>query len=254
MAVDQERIEWHRQQEQRSKRSTFRTHGDAIERWVGVTVDTDRLDADELNELSALVNKVTHASEVRNDGLDVRTWDVGALDRKETKRWERLIEKGADMPKMFKKRREAEQIETLKTELFEHARLASRPKRVKWLEQGTIQVPAAVFDWLLDHETDFGLPELGFVIWILGVLDNKIELLGTHFDGDELVIADMQRGGVGGRDVDPEQIVMPRRMQILDNLAVANLLTVKKAGPTWRISRGPGLLAMDKDAAAAAVK
>jgi hypothetical protein len=250
MVVDQERyeqaVERQKQQQRHWARQSFRAQADEIQRWLGVKVDVGRLDADEVNELMQLVAIVTRVDAiVGQPALDIRAWNIGALDKKETKRFERLVEKAADAKGWFKQRRQEERVASLKSELFEHARLASRPQRVKYVTPGTVQIPGYVFgaDWMMGDNA-FGIAELGLLVWVLGVLDNKVETVGAHFDGDEIVI-EIDRFSLGGYTIDLNQLVLPRRRQILDELAETQLLTIKKAGNMWRISRGPALLAED---------
>jgi hypothetical protein len=231
----------------RAASASFRAVGDEIQRREGIKVDAGRLSTDEVNELRALVAKVTHVGEFEAQGFDVRAWNVAALDRKETKTFEKLIEKGADMKGVFKERRAQDELAVELKKVGEMFRRDSRPRRPKLAGPGVVQLPAFLFeDGWLGGDNGFGVADLGVLALVLGLIDGRAEWVpGARVEGDTLV-ANMEAGGLGGYIVDPDQILMPRRKQLLDWLCENKLLTIEKNGADWRISRGPVLLAEEK--------
>ena len=156
------------------------------------------------------------------------------------------------MKGMFKERREQTKLATAMREAGEIVRRESRPRRPKLEGPGVVQLPAWLFeDGWLGSVNGFGVGDLGILALILGAIENRVEWIpGSYVEGDTLV-TNMETG-LGNHIVDPDQILMPRRRQFLDYLAENELLTVEKHGTTWRIGRGPALLADEQAAVAKA--
>ena len=128
----------------------------------GLRVDFKRLDAPAQRELIELSRSAADGGGFNVDRLGPRA-----------KRWEELVERGADADGIFERTRADLSLRARAQELVRRARKPVR--RPRWEEDGAVVLPQeTVFDWLNRPAPILHLTHLGILVFVLGQLETRL--------------------------------------------------------------------------------
>jgi hypothetical protein len=197
----------------------------------GLRLNPERLGPGEQLELYEL------SREACEDGV----LSLGRLGKK-VRRWERLVERGADRPGIFEK---ARADETLRAEIAKVVAEATRPpRRIRYEEPGAVVLPRQwIFEWLARPAPVLWLQHIAVLVFVLAQLENGESLApGSRIEGsgdDATLVLDPSYGL--GATLDPQDR-FSRWGKDLDHLARNRLLEVERQGREVRIRRGRRVL------------
>jgi hypothetical protein len=205
-------------------------------------IDLQVLDDDEIRKLLELRKKTATEGGGTNMTL---------LDRSDTKAFEKLVERACSRPNMFSETREREQTNAQIAALAARAR---RPApRPRFEEQGAVVLSREwIFDWLNRPDPILEIEHLGFLVFVLGQLENGVALTpggAIEGGGDYAALIVNHNLGFGVR-FDSEQR-LGRWRDALDHLDRNKLLEVERRGGELVVRRGRRVLEALKRRAAA---
>ena len=202
---------------------------------LDVRIDENQLDGEEQHELLALGAKCRAGAE-----RGTARFDPGQLSRRELTRFEELVERAADSPGLFERRRKEAEAKVKIAELLQRARKA--PPQPRYEREGSVVIPPEVFEDL--EQGVIWLEDLAYFCYVLRQLATGGSMLPprAHLEPDGVLILD--RSYHLPAALDPEQRM--RAKASLDNLVRAKWL----ARDGQRVTRGPRLLAAMKARAA----
>jgi hypothetical protein len=190
-------------------------------------VNLERLDDGEQAELVGLIQKAT---------ADITSGhNFGRLTRKESGRYERLVEKSAALPPgQFRQDRDAVAIRDKAVTLARRIAMPSRPRSGG---------EAGLFE-LLGRDLAEGTLWAEHVLVLAVVLAQllRAEPLAPQAriegEGENVTLVADRRYGVLGVDHDPEAELLARWIEPLEHLSVNDLLDVDRDGAEYRIKIG----------------
>jgi hypothetical protein len=195
----------------------------------GLRIDWDRLDDNEAGELVELTRKADDR---------VEGFRLNRLSAKELRRWESLVEVGADAPGVFASAREEAELRAATAELAAQARRPS--PRPRYEEAGAIVLPRGLtFDLLTQKGETLWIEHLGLLVWTLAALENGVALNPRgriEGGGDDAVLVIDMSMGIGVKFHDDE--TMGRWLEYFAHLGTLELLRVERRGRELLVGRG----------------
>jgi len=199
---------------------------------TGLRVDWKRLDDGEAAELVELTRKGNTPEGFRL---------AAALSERELRKWEALIEKGAEAPDVFEAARKDADLRADLAQLAARAKRA--PKRPRFEQRGCVVLPREiVFDWFALTAPPLEIGDLGLLVFVLGQLENGEALTpGGRIEGagDDTTLIIDDRLGLGTK-ADPDARLVGTWRDALAHLGLPEngLLEVERGGGHVRVKRG----------------
>jgi hypothetical protein len=196
----------------------------------GLRCDFDRLSEDDQRKVIDLVREAGKGG----------GWSWTKLSKKDRTTLEKLIERAADTPGLFKQTRDMEEIAALAAEA--HVAAVRRPLSRKQEHGIFAELARQVEDGHL-HAPHVALIALVLTIYTSGRALGPRSRVESLADGEPVLIVDAVFGPLGG-NLDPDSEISARWKQNLSHLEANSWLEVRRNGPEWWVSPGARLRAV----------